>query len=277
MWMFGRKHGKGTVTSPDKVNVYKCVYYHDMENLLDRSSSRCWDCAGLNFFLSLCAIGTLFPAIVIEPKIFIATAVIYLIIFCEMVWSLTYSFLSNIKVAKEVEDYLVRLGATPPEMKFWIQNYHYETVHYTDSKGRTHTRQKRVNTHFACEYFAWGDCVDKSPEPNSVDMIKLYKLTRVENGLSITYTPDAWESYTRQEEDFKKRNIRDTHWDYQQMNSLAGLEEEILLHNSDFVPWYANAKYYFIFSFCLMGWLYRILFILNSQKVSFDFAKIILK
>jgi hypothetical protein len=38
--------------------------------------------------------------------------------------------------------------------------------------------------------------VDSSPEPNSVDIIKNYKLTRVENGLKIHYTSDAWASFT---------------------------------------------------------------------------------
>jgi hypothetical protein len=119
--------------------------------------------------------------------------------------------------------------------------------------------------------------VDKSPEPDSVEVIKKYKLTRVENGLNVTYCPDAWASFCNQEEDFKKRNIRDTHWDYRVINDLPGHIPEILLHNSEELPWFANSTYYWIFSLLLMGWLYRVLFLLNSQKITFDFAKIILK
>ena len=96
--------------------------------------------------------------------------------------------------------------------------------------------------------------------------------------MNITYTPDAWHSYEQQEADFKKRNIRDTHWDYKVINDIPGHIEEILLHNMpDGLPWYANQTYYWIFTIFLMGWLYRILFLLNSQKITFDFAKIILK
>ena len=47
----------------------------------------------------------------------------------------------------------------------------------------------------ACEYYVWGDCVDKSPEPGSVDVIKKYQLTRVENGIKILFTPGARESF----------------------------------------------------------------------------------
>jgi hypothetical protein len=103
-----------------------------------------------------------------------------------------------------------------------------------------------------------------SPEPDSVEIIKKYRLTRVENGLTIQYTPEAYQSFSNQEEDFKKRNIRDTHWDYRQDNNLPGLTEDILLHGSDELPWYANSTWYLLFSFFLMGWLYRILFLLNS-------------
>ena len=105
-WVFGRKFGKGTVTTATG-EQYNCVYYHDMENLLDRSTSRCWDCAWLNIFLSLCTIGSLFPAIYIEPRVFIVTGVCYIIILCETVCSLTKSFLDNVMPPGELEKYLV--------------------------------------------------------------------------------------------------------------------------------------------------------------------------
>ncbi len=134
-----------------------------------------------------------------------------------------------------------------------------------------------MNTHHACEFFKWGDCLDKSPEPSSVDFIKRFKLTRLENGINIQYTPEAWNSFCDQEQKFKHNNIRDTHYDYSVLTELAGHTKEILLHNSLETPWYASYSYYCAFSLFCMGWLYRILFILNSQKVTFDFAKIILK
>lgn len=106
--------------------------------------------------------------------------------------------------------------------------------------------------------------MDKSPEPDSVEVIKKYRLTRVVNGLKVIYTPGARESFINQEADFKRRNIRDTHWDYNVINELPGHVEDILLHGSEELPWYASTKWYLAFSFFLMGWLYRILFLLNS-------------
>lgn len=49
----------------------------------------------------------------------------------------------------DLQVYLLKLGAAPPEIKYYIQNYHFETRTYTDSKGNTHTRTVRVNTHYA--------------------------------------------------------------------------------------------------------------------------------
>lgn len=95
----------------------------------------------------------------------------------------------------DLQIYLNRLGATPPQIKFWIQNYHMEKREYTDRNGVRRTREVRVNTHFATEYFSWGDCVDRSPEPDSVEIIKRYRLTRVVNGLSVSYTPEAYQSF----------------------------------------------------------------------------------
>lgn len=176
-FVFGRKHGKGVVTSAGG-DQYNCVYYHDMENLLERSSSRCWDCAWLNIFLTLCLLVSIFFGVYVERRVFIATGVCYLIILCETCCSLTSSYLGNVMPPGQLTQYLVNLGALPPHIKYWIQNYHYEERTYT-ANGRTQTKKVRVNTHQATEYFAWGDCVDKSPEPDSVEIIKNFKLTRV--------------------------------------------------------------------------------------------------
>ena len=72
-------------------------------------------------------------------------------------------------------------------------------------------------------------------------------------------------------------HIRDVHYDYMVQQNLQGHQKEILLHNTDYKPWYASMIYYSFFTFFLMGWLYKILFILNSQKVTFNFEKIILR
>lgn len=52
--------------------------------------------------------------------------------------------------------------------------------------------------------------MDKSPEPDSIEIIKKFRLTRVENGIKVMYTPGAQASFNAQEADFKSRNIKDT-------------------------------------------------------------------
>jgi hypothetical protein len=91
-----------------------------MENLLDRSTSRCYDCAWLNIFLSIAILGSIGAAIYITPKIFVATGVLYFFMFIETCCSLTRSFLSNVMSANMVEKYLNDLGNRPPMVKFWI-------------------------------------------------------------------------------------------------------------------------------------------------------------
>jgi hypothetical protein len=276
-WVYGRKHGKGMVISPDNTKHYSCVYYHDMENLLDRTATRCYDCSWLNIVFSLIIIGSLFPALYVHNGVFAVTGISYLFLLIETCCSQTYTFLSNVMSVDQVERYLTNLSDQSPQIKFWIQNYHYETRHYTDSKGNSHTKKVRVNTHHATEFYIWGDCVDKSPEPSCVDIIKQFKLTRLENKIDVTYSPEAFASLHNQEATFKHNHIRDVHWDFSILTTLNGYNGEILLHNGVEQPWYASKRYYVIFSMLLMGWLYRILFIWNSQKVSFSFNKTILK
>ena len=94
-WLYGRKHGKGEVVHPNGT-PYTCVFYHDMENLLERSSSRCYDCAWMNTVLSLITLGSLFPALYINPGVFAVTAIGYVLILIETCSSQTRKFLGNV-------------------------------------------------------------------------------------------------------------------------------------------------------------------------------------
>jgi hypothetical protein len=109
MFCFGRKHGKAQYVNPDG-NAYDCVYYHDMENRLDRSTSRCWDCSWLNIFFSLIVIGSLFPAIYVNQDVFWVTGVGYFCYLIESLCSQTHSFLINVLKANDLTVYLMTLG-----------------------------------------------------------------------------------------------------------------------------------------------------------------------
>jgi hypothetical protein len=97
-----------------------------MENKLDKSDSNCWDCSWLNIFFSLIVIGSLFPAIYVNPQVFYITGIAYLLLLIETACSQTNSFLRNIMKVNDLTVYLLTLGAAAPHIKFWIQNYHME-------------------------------------------------------------------------------------------------------------------------------------------------------
>jgi hypothetical protein len=98
-----------------------------MENRLNMSDAgNCYDCSTANVFFALVVIGSLFPAIYIHPKYFWITGIAYILCLVESLLSQTNRFLKNIMKVSDLTLYLMTLGAAPPHIKFWIQNYHME-------------------------------------------------------------------------------------------------------------------------------------------------------
>jgi len=86
----------------------------------------------------------------------------------------------------------------PPKLTLFIQNYHYETTHYTDSKGRRKTRRKRVNTYRYSEQYIVNQWQDKSPPVSSIDFLKTILLTRLRTEKNFEFSPQAWARYEGQ-------------------------------------------------------------------------------
>lgn len=144
--------------------------------------------------------------------------------------------------------------------------------------GRTEHHRERVNTHHAKEPFRYYEWLDQSPDASAIDFIKLTKLTRLTFGINVQYTPQSQASYACQEHDFKHHNVRDTHHDYNVCKTLDGFEEFVLMQNTNGnLPWYANKGFYWVFSIFFLGWFYRMIFVLNSQRVVFDYNKLVVK
>jgi hypothetical protein len=95
----------------------------------------------------------------------------------------------------------------------------------------------------------------------------------------VNYTPMAQQSFTCQEYEFKKNNIRDTHHDYKVDIEIEGYNEYVTMLNSssDGKPWYANSTIYWVLSVLMLGWFYRILFVLGSHRCTYDFTKFVTK
>jgi hypothetical protein len=116
-----------------------------------------------------------------------------------------------------------------------------------------------------------------SPDASAVDYMKTSKLTRITFNINVTYTPQACQSFKCQEYQFKQQNIRDTHYDYDVLKNIQGYQEFVLMHNLEggSLPWYANKTYYWLFSILTLGWVYRIIFVNNSKKITFSYNKLI--
>ena len=74
----------------------------------------------MNLLFTLIVIGSLFPAIYLNPRIFAVTGVAYLLLLCETMCSQTRSFLRSIMKPRDLQVYLLSLGAAPPHIQYKI-------------------------------------------------------------------------------------------------------------------------------------------------------------
>ena len=100
-------------------------------------------------------------------------------------------YISNVVDLKQVFININNAIAARPICVLHIQNYHYENRTYTDSKGRTHTRRVRVNTHAANENMHFRDWVDRSPPASALAYIDVFLLTRIYTFKYIVLGPVA--------------------------------------------------------------------------------------
>ena len=80
----------------------------------------------MNIFFSLIVVGSLFPAIYVNPRVFIITGIAYFLLLIETACSQTNSFLKNIMKVSDL-------------------------VEVTHRNGKEYRRETRVKTYFACQ------------------------------------------------------------------------------------------------------------------------------
>jgi hypothetical protein len=187
------------------------------------------------------------------------------------------SYLINVFSTDHISKYIDDLRMKPPVVIFTIQNYHYETRVSRDSKGRTHTRRVRVNTHYARQNYLFFEWADFTPHSSAVSYIKDNLLTRMTMEKFFNYSPIARQSFNCQMYDFKRFNIRDVHYDFHVIETIEGYNQYISVFKGSQPPWYCNKGYYWLFSLFFMGWLYRMIFVSYSKRCKFEFTKFINK
>jgi alpha-amylase/alpha-mannosidase (GH57 family) len=119
-----------------------------------------------------------------------------------IIWSCCHSatkYMTGLLTISEMFKNVELAIKTAPSVMMHIQNYHYETRHYTtrDSKGNTHHRTKRVrvNTHAATEPFLFTQWQDQSPPASTLHYLSVLLLTRLHTYKTINYSPAALTSY----------------------------------------------------------------------------------
>jgi len=170
----------------------------------------------------------------------------------------------------------------PPVLRFHVECYHYETIHYTerDSKGNTHHRsrtEKRI-THREYENFrfcSWRDVsgvflVDSEKFLTKENEKKVY--IKLELDLEFDFADDISRyDYEIQKSQFKMRNIyRDVHMDFSEVIDLSGFTKYNLVKISDQKPACLNCCVYLIFTFFIpVIELYKIF--INSMCIQQDY------
>jgi len=171
-WDNDRINGEGTFDNGNG-KVIPAIWHYDMMIPKGDQGGICSDMIPLQILLFLGVITFIVLGFVLEPVYF------YGIIPCALLsWLESFFCSKTLKYAqhplplKDVKANINRMKQTRIRIIFHIQNYHYKIVvtHWTDNKGRRHTRRRRVrvNTHYACREMVYSQWADSAPPAESM-------------------------------------------------------------------------------------------------------------
>ena len=104
--------------------------------------------------------------------------------------------------------------ASPPEIKFHIECYHYETRTHTDDEGRTHTETVKVVTYRGSKLMKIHVWVDQSPPSYTLNYLENIHVTRLWTDKIILMSPRARARRENQFARFVNNNRwRDMHYE----------------------------------------------------------------
>ncbi|CDW87191.1 morn repeat-containing protein [Stylonychia lemnae] len=279
-WLNDKKNGQGLITSKDG-KTSECEYFNDILVQKQDQNPDCSNLAPLNFILgcTVIALGYYISEGDYKPKnkwdiigfeIFFCLVYLFECAVCK-----TNAYLSDVIRSHESKGIIDDLKAKAPRIEMEIENYHYELYH----RRRGLSYEKRVSSRFFRD-LKYAEYMDQSADASSVEHIKNYKLTRLDIQLDIQYSAQASQSKECQSYDFKKEKVSDTHYEFNLKNHLEGFRQSILVHNgshAESLPWYTSKTIYWITHLLFIGWIFRIFFVSNSQRVKFTIDKVILK
>lgn len=168
-------------------------------------------------------------------------------------------YLRNILQDDSAYHHVENVRRSPPEVRWHIQCYHYETIHYTethkDAEGNKRTERKtrteRRDTYFASftyRPYYWEDI--SSPFPD----IGRASLTRLTFDKQMVFADaESKQDFHQQKLQFIWSNRRDVHYDFSESLEIPGLREYVLAcKDTSVVPaWLSQWAFYLASLFCL--------------------------
>ena len=189
--------------------------------------------------------------------------ILYLILeFC----SGTCRYLLNKRSNEGIKAKMGQLFKSRPEIRFYVECYHYETQYYyvRNSRGEQErrSRQVRVVTHRETQFFNYYSVRDISGLLNlncNIAQIQRKCYIKLELDEEMNFADAISVSdYEREKEEFKERNrYRDDFMDFSEKWSLPGMVHHNLIKIGDYEPCTVNFFWYFIFTLFTLAQIYK--------------------
>ncbi|CAK9008045.1 Poly [ADP-ribose] polymerase tankyrase (dTNKS) (Poly [ADP-ribose] polymerase) (Protein poly-ADP-ribosyltransferase tankyrase) [Durusdinium trenchii] len=219
----------------------------------------------------------------------------------------TSKYLSWTLTEKAFQQHISTLQRAEPQIKWAIQNWHYEEKKTKDKNGKERTERKRVNTHYAESFYDIQGFLDETLSP--LQMLAMFHLLydaqdEHESLLSpqrsprwskpsrslfllcempLDYRPVDQEEELRMkrlQEEFYRKNTCDTNQEKSEVNLIrCDYQSHVMVilkegtDNSDERPWWMHFRVYVLATFFLLSLPYRCIFFRECQKITWEVLK----
>jgi len=166
IWTHDRLNGLGKLTEKGSSVAEEVIYKDDMLIKVAKKGLSCSEqfYVIMSIFLLAGFYASIVAAVVTNNYDIFGGCSVILIYWIWSCFTSSSSYIRNTENIGQVYRNVDAAIAAPPTITFTIQNYHYETHHFTekdaDGNVRHRTEQRRVNTHYARENFRFSVCVD---------------------------------------------------------------------------------------------------------------------
>ena len=191
-------------------------------------------------------------------------------------------FINNSMIYSKAEEKITSMTNTKPEIKWTIQNYHYEQKSRSVSKQTDHGTEynteyytEKVNTHYANEsapFISWSDT------SNMMDCLKhlpLLQYCRLYIDKMYNFSDgESLHNYEYKKSSFIIVHHTDAHYDFNEKFNVPGVITRICTYGSNGkMPCIYSMGMFLLFSLIGFGWIIRILLYKNSFAAKANIIK----